>query len=49
MGYENPVIPGFYPDLTVCRVGEDYFLATSSFVGSVGRDRFPEFGRAQAW
>ena len=29
--YRNPVIPGFYPDPSVCRVGEDYYLATSSF------------------
>src|SRR6476620_4344405 len=27
----TPVIPGFHPDPTVCRVGFDYFLATSSF------------------
>lgn len=27
----TPVIPGFYPDPTICRVGGDYFLATSSF------------------
>ncbi|MBP1133799.1 hypothetical protein JOE31_000031 [Arthrobacter sp. PvP023] len=27
----TPVIPGFYPDPTICRVGDDYFLATSSF------------------
>ncbi|MET9115325.1 glycoside hydrolase family 43 protein [Streptomyces longwoodensis] len=27
----NPVIPGFYPDPSVCRVGEDYYLACSSF------------------
>lgn len=27
----TPVIPGFYPDPTVCRVGDDYYLATSSF------------------
>ncbi len=27
----RPVIPGFYPDPTVCRVGDDYYLATSSF------------------
>ena len=26
-----PVIPGFHPDPSICRVGEDYFLATSSF------------------
>ncbi len=29
--YRNPVIPGFHPDPSVCRVGEEYFLATSSF------------------
>lgn len=29
--YKNPVIPGFYPDPSVCRVGEDYYLVTSSF------------------
>lgn len=26
-----PVIPGFHPDPSVCRVGEDYYLANSSF------------------
>ncbi|WP_019635671.1 glycoside hydrolase family 43 protein [Paenibacillus fonticola] len=31
MNYENPVIPGFYPDPSVCRVGEDYYLVTSTF------------------
>ena len=29
--YANPIIPGFYPDPSICRVGEDYYLATSSF------------------
>jgi xylan 1,4-beta-xylosidase len=29
--YKNPVIPGFYPDPSACRVGEEYYLATSSF------------------
>ncbi|MBO4888082.1 MAG: glycoside hydrolase family 43 protein [Firmicutes bacterium] len=29
--YSNPIIPGFFPDPTICRVGEDYYLATSSF------------------
>lgn len=29
--YTNPVIPGFYPDPSICRVGRDYYLATSSF------------------
>jgi xylan 1,4-beta-xylosidase len=30
-GSIRPVIPGFFPDPTVCRVGADYYLATSSF------------------
>lgn len=30
-GYKNPVIPGYYPDPSVCRVGEDYYLVNSSF------------------
>lgn len=30
-GAEQPVIPGFYPDPSICRVGDDYYLATSSF------------------
>ncbi|MET7656222.1 MULTISPECIES: glycoside hydrolase family 43 protein [unclassified Streptomyces] len=28
---DNPVIPGFHPDPSVCRAGEDYYLACSSF------------------
>lgn len=31
MPYKNPIIPGFYPDPSVCRVGEDFFLVNSSF------------------
>ena len=27
----NPIIPGFYPDPSICRVGRDYYLVTSSF------------------
>jgi hypothetical protein len=27
----NPVIPGFHPDPSVCRVGDDYWLGCSSF------------------
>ncbi len=30
-GYKNPILPGFYPDPSICRVGEDYFLVNSSF------------------
>jgi xylan 1,4-beta-xylosidase len=29
--YQNPVIPGFHPDPSICRVGEDFYLVTSSF------------------
>lgn len=31
ISYANPIIPGFYPDPSVCRVGQDYYLVTSSF------------------
>lgn len=27
----NPILPGFYPDPSICRVGEDFYLVTSSF------------------
>ena len=30
-GFKNPVIPGFYPDPSICRVGNDYYLVNSSF------------------
>ncbi|MFE9851843.1 glycoside hydrolase family 43 protein [Streptomyces sp. NPDC005576] len=29
--FDNPVIPGFSPDPSICRAGEDYYVATSSF------------------
>lgn len=28
---ENPVLPGCYPDPSICRVGDDYYLVTSTF------------------
>lgn len=31
MKFTNPVIPGFYPDPSICRVGDDYYLVNSSF------------------
>ncbi|MUT67492.1 glycoside hydrolase family 43 protein [Paenibacillus sp. NEAU-GSW1] len=31
MKYRNPVLPGFYPDPSAIRVGDDYYLATSTF------------------
>jgi beta-xylosidase len=29
--FANPVIAGFYPDPSICRAGDDYYLACSSF------------------
>ena len=29
--YTNPIIPGFHPDPSIVRVGEDYYLVTSTF------------------
>ena len=29
--YRNPIIPGFHPDPSVCRVGDTYYLVNSSF------------------
>lgn len=29
--FRNPLLPGFYPDPSAIRVGEDYYLVTSSF------------------
>ena len=31
MSFPNPLIPGFYPDPSVVKVGADYYLATSTF------------------
>lgn len=27
----NPILPGFHPDPSICRVGDTYYLATSTF------------------
>ncbi len=29
--YLNPILPGFYPDPSICRVGDDYWMVNSSF------------------
>ncbi len=29
--FRNPVLPGFHPDPSICRVGTDYYLVTSTF------------------
>ena len=31
MKVKNPVLPGFNPDPSLLRVGEDYYIATSTF------------------
>jgi xylan 1,4-beta-xylosidase len=31
MEYTNPVLAGFYPDPSICRVGDDYYLVNSTF------------------
>jgi alpha-N-arabinofuranosidase len=28
---QNPILPGCHPDPSICRVGEDYYLVTSTF------------------
>lgn len=32
----EPILPGFHPDPSICRVGDDYFLVTSTFEYSPG-------------
>ena len=29
--FENPILPGFHPDPSICRVSDDYYLVNSSF------------------
>ena len=29
--FTNPIIAGFYPDPSICRVGKDYYLVNSTF------------------
>jgi xylan 1,4-beta-xylosidase len=29
--FTNPILAGFYPDPSICRVGKDYYLVTSTF------------------
>ncbi len=32
MTLKNPILPGFYPDPAICKVGTDYYMVTSTFV-----------------
>jgi len=29
--FTNPILPGFYPDPSICRVGDDYYMVHSTF------------------
>src|SRR5882757_6954694 len=29
--FTNPIVPGFHPDPSICRVGDDYFMVHSTF------------------
>lgn len=31
LSIQNPILPGFNPDPSICRVGDDYYIATSTF------------------
>lgn len=31
MEYQNPILTGFYPDPSVCRVGNDFYMVNSTF------------------
>ena len=31
LSYNNPIIPGSYPDPSICRVGDDFYIVNSSF------------------
>ena len=33
---QNPIIPGYYPDPSIIRVGDDFYIAVSSFEMSPG-------------
>lgn len=46
--YRNPVLPGFHPDPSVCRVGDRYYLAVSSFAWFPGVPLF-ESGDLVSW
>ena len=31
MLFKNPIIPGYNPDPSICRVGSDYYIVNSTF------------------
>lgn len=38
--FRNPILAGFYPDPSLCRVGDDYYLVTSTFAWFPGLPLF---------
>ncbi|MFR4634048.1 MAG: family 43 glycosylhydrolase [Blautia faecis] len=49
MQYRNPIISGYNPDPSICRVGEDYYIVNSSFeyfpgVPVLSQQKFSEIG-----
>ena len=33
--FQNPLKSGFYPDPSICRVGDDYYMVTSSSIAGI--------------
>ncbi len=31
MSYKNPIVPGYFPDPSICRVGDDFYMVHSTF------------------
>ena len=31
VNFQNPILPGFYPDPSICRVGDDFYMVNSTF------------------
>lgn len=44
---ENPILPGFYPDPSICRVGETFYLVNSTFAYFPGVPVFRSHNLAQ--
>jgi xylan 1,4-beta-xylosidase len=44
-----PVLPGMYPDPSICRVGDEYFIATSSMEYSPAAPIWQSSGSLVAW
>jgi len=42
MLFRNPIIPGFYPDPSLCRVGRDFYLVNTQLRVFPGRSHFSQ-------